>query len=211
MFRASLSQTLREDNIPQHEVHDQPYFNSKIQTTPIRSQLSKISKNIIFFYYCPSKVFFTIIVIRSTKNIANKNEVPIIILTRMYQEAFKIVKKYTYTSLRGKWIKKQNNKIVLLRISRHDALYKILQYKICNMLRVLKIWNVKMTLLKYCCGELSYVQAQTKKTFCNRLQHVIHIIVDLDVMIHKKTLRNSLDHKHEFSCRKRSSRTSKGS
>ncbi len=51
---------------------------------------------------------------------------------------------------------------------------------------------------QYSCEELSYVQAQTKKTFCNRLQHAIHIIVDLDVMIHKKTLRNSLDHKHEF-------------
>jgi hypothetical protein len=80
------------------------------------------------------------------------------------------------------------------------------------MLRILKIWNVKESDLvrKYSCGKLSYLQAQTKKTSCNRLQHAIHNIVDLDVIIHKNTLRNSLDHKHEFSCRKRSSRTSKG-
>jgi hypothetical protein len=45
VFHASLSQTLKEDNILQHEVHDHPYFvNSKIQATPARSQLSKILK-----------------------------------------------------------------------------------------------------------------------------------------------------------------------
>jgi len=51
MFHASLSQTLTEDNIPQHEVHDHPYFlNSKIQSTIVRSQLSKNLENKRFFF-----------------------------------------------------------------------------------------------------------------------------------------------------------------
>jgi hypothetical protein len=51
MFHASLSQTLREDNILQHEVHDHPYFfNSKIQATLVKSQLSKILKEQKIFF-----------------------------------------------------------------------------------------------------------------------------------------------------------------
>ncbi len=46
---------------------------------------------------------------------------------------------------------------------------------------------------QYSCEELSYVQAQTKKTFCNRLQHHKH-----EFHVEKGLQRLQRDHEWDF-------------